>query len=56
MSTETHIQSLKSKHALLDQGLEEESQRPLPDLVLMTELKQKKLQIKDEIRRLKSDL
>lgn len=52
MSTESHIKALLSKHALLDKTLNEEEHRPLPNPALLTELKQKKLYIKDEIRRL----
>lgn len=56
MSTQSHIKALLSKHALLDKTLTDEEHRPLPDPALITELKQKKLYIKDEISRLSKGL
>lgn len=52
MAVPDYIESLRTKHAQLDQVLLEESLRPLPDQALMTQLKKQKLRIKDEIARL----
>ena len=52
MSTNNHIQSLRFRHTFLDQNLLEEEQRPRPNLLVISEIKQKKLFLKDEISRL----
>ena len=52
MGSEKHISSLKDKHAELEQAIEVENSRPLPDEMLIHELKREKLRIKDEIARL----
>ncbi|MGQ0663995.1 MAG: YdcH family protein [Pseudomonadota bacterium] len=46
------MESLKAKHAKLDHDIQEESHRPLPDSVHLTQLKREKLRIKDEISRI----
>ena len=52
MSLLDRVESLKAKHAALDAALEKESRRPAPDSVTVTELKRKKLAIKDELERI----
>ncbi len=52
MSTETHIETLRTKHIVLEQQLETEYQRPLPDLSVIQDLKKRKLRLKEEISRL----
>ncbi len=52
MTIDERINALKSKHADLEHALDEESQRPLPDFVVLTDIKRQKLRIKDEIFRL----
>ena len=52
MAVPDYIDSLRSKHAQLEQVILEESLRPLPDQALITQLKKQKLRIKDEIVRL----
>lgn len=52
MSEATHVESLKSKHAELEEAIEEENRRPQPDSVHLSELKRHKLRIKDELARL----
>ena len=47
-----HISSLKAKHAELETALETENNRPLPDPVVIAEIKKHKLRIKDEIARI----
>ena len=46
------IDSLKEQHAELEQALESEKCRPLPDLIAISDIKKHKLRIKDEIARL----
>jgi len=47
-----YVESLRSKHALLEEQIDEELHRPLPDQSILTRLKREKLRIKDEIARL----
>jgi hypothetical protein len=51
MGSGNHIASLKDKHAELENAIELENSRPLPDEMLIQELKRQKLRIKDEITR-----
>lgn len=46
-----HLTALNAKHAVLDQRIASESQRPKPDDILLRELKRQKLQIKEEMAR-----
>jgi hypothetical protein len=48
------VESLRSKHALLEQQIDDEMHRPLPDQTILTRLKREKLKIKDEIARMNS--
>jgi len=52
MGSEKHIASLQDRHAELEQAIEVENNRPLPDEMLIQELKRQKLRIKDEIARI----
>lgn len=52
MSLHEHVDSLRTKHATLEQMIDEEQHRPLPDQVTLTRLKREKLRIKEEIQRL----
>ncbi len=56
MSVESHIESLQSKHALLEKALSEEIARPSPDFYMVKDIKKQKLIIKEEIARLMHDL
>jgi len=47
-----YVESLRSKHALLEQQIDNEMHRPLPDQAVLSRLKREKLRIKDEIARL----
>ncbi len=49
MSVYEHIEALRAKHVTLKQEIDEENQRPYPDDIRITELKRRKLRIKDEI-------
>lgn len=52
MSLEDRVQALKDKHANLERLLEDEESRPLPDNVVLHDIKRQKLAIKDELARL----
>lgn len=45
----THFNVLQSKHAGLERRIAEERARPSPDEVLLTELKRRKLRLKEEL-------
>ena len=55
MSVQEHIESLRAKHAHLEQEIDDELHRPLPDQVTLQRLKKEKLKIKDEIARLNAN-
>ncbi|MCW3837727.1 YdcH family protein [Sphingomonas canadensis] len=44
-----HIEALSAKHNSLDRRISAELQRPLPDHMLIAELKKQKLRVKDEL-------
>ena len=46
---QAHIAALQTKHAGLDRRIAEETQRPLPDMALVSRLKKEKLRIKEAI-------
>ncbi len=46
-----HFTALQAKHAVLDQQIATESQRPLPDQIVLAELKRRKLRVKEELAR-----
>ena len=52
MTVEERVSALKAKHAELEQAIETENSRPLPDELLLHALKREKLRIKDEIVRI----
>jgi hypothetical protein len=52
MTMEDRVETLKARHARLEQEINDEVHRPLPDQVHVTELKRQKLKIKEEIARL----
>jgi hypothetical protein len=47
-----HVDVLKSRHAELEQILEDETGRPQPDQSIIAGLKKEKLRIKDELAQL----
>ena len=49
MQTDVTTDSLRDKHASLERAIDEESQRPYPDDIRLSELKREKLRIKDEM-------
>lgn len=55
MSLHEHVDSLRAKHARLEQRIDEEQHRPLPDSTMLIKLKREKLRLKEEIERLQDD-
>lgn len=49
MSLQEHVESLRAKHALLEQQIDEEQHRPLPDQMTLAHLKREKLRLKEAI-------
>ena len=50
-----HVSALEAKHAGLEARINEESQRPLPDMATLARLKKEKLKIKEEMSGLNGD-
>ena len=44
-----HQTPLQAKHALLERQLQSELQRPLPDALIIADLKKQKLRVKQEL-------
>lgn len=53
MPIQEHVESLRSKHARLEELIQEELHRPLPDQGVISRLKKEKLKIKEQIERLR---
>lgn len=53
MSLMSHLAELERKHRALDAEIEQELARPAQDDIKLASLKRKKLQIKDNISRIK---
>ncbi|WP_375420647.1 YdcH family protein [uncultured Sphingomonas sp.] len=45
----THQTALATKHATLDKRIDEETHRPLPDALILADLKKQKLRLKEEL-------
>ena len=54
MTTEGHIAALERRHAELERQIDDEMTHLSHDDLIIAALKRKKLEIKDELRRLKS--
>lgn len=54
MAVTAHLSELVEKHRVLDRQIEEEMARPTADDLKIAELKKRKLLLKDEIHKLKS--
>ncbi len=52
MPLQDHVESLRAKHAHLEELIDEEMHRPLPDQARLSRLKKEKLRIKEQIERL----
>ena len=50
------LELLKAEHRDLDDAILALAQRPVPDMIQLARLKKKKLQLRDEIMRLESEL
>lgn len=53
MAMETHIAELERRHEMLEREIEDAMQHPGIDTLTLTELKRRKLSLKDEIERLR---
>lgn len=49
MNAQGHLNNLVQKHKYLDQKLETESRRPMPDQSMVSQLKKEKLRLKEAI-------
>jgi hypothetical protein len=56
MGLESHIQELADKHHKLDEQIHEEMLRPHPDDLMISELKKRKLRLKEEMERLRTQV
>lgn len=54
MSIEARVQKLHEQHTQLETRIRNEVKRPNPDQLMLSELKVKKLRIKEEMERLKA--
>lgn len=55
MTMETHLAELERRHQAIEQEIEEALHHPGVDTLVLTELKRRKLSLKDEIVRLRSE-
>jgi len=55
MSLFAHIEELTEKHKAIHQQIELEMSRPLVDSLKVSELKRRKLRLKEKIEKLKSE-
>lgn len=55
MPLESHLAELERRHAALDRDIAQEWGRPGADEIKLAELKRRKLQLKDEITKLKGE-
>jgi hypothetical protein len=51
MNNPAHLDTLVEKHHALQAAIDDESHRPLPDQIRVTQLKREKLKLKEEISR-----
>jgi hypothetical protein len=56
MSLYARLDALKERHALLESRIFDEDHRPQPDSEILSRLKIEKLQIKDEMERIRTSL
>ncbi len=54
MTMETHLAELERRHEALEREIEDALQHPGIDTLTLTELKRKKLSLKDEIEKLRT--
>lgn len=53
IGVDDYLATLAARHAGLERAIEEEAGRPAPDGLSLTDLKRRKLKVKDEIARLR---
>jgi hypothetical protein len=56
MSLQTHLKELERKHKALEEAIHDAAVRPSSSDIEMLELKRRKLQLKDDIARVKANL
>jgi hypothetical protein len=56
MSLYARLDALKERHAILESRIFDEDHRPQPDTEALSRLKIEKLQIKDEMERIRTSL
>lgn len=56
MAQHADLASLEAHHATLERMIDDEVHRPMPDQAHLTELKRKKLKVKEEMAVLQGDL
>ena len=56
MSLENRIESLKTRHAVLESRIAAEDLRPMPDSEALSRLKREKLRLKEELARTRGGL
>jgi hypothetical protein len=52
---EMHLQELERRHRMLEKQIEDAMQHPGIDTLTLTELKRRKLSLKDEIEKLRTE-
>ena len=55
MTRQTHLAALEQRHEALDKEIEKELVHPARDELKLSELKRRKLQLKDEIAKLRGE-
>jgi hypothetical protein len=55
MTIQMHLQELERRHEALEREIEDAQNHPSVDSLTLTELKRRKLVLKDEIARLKAE-
>lgn len=55
MSLTSHLAELRKKHEFLSRQVEEEARNPATDSIALTEMKKRKLAIKQQIEKLSSE-
>ncbi len=53
MSLQSHLETLRERHATLETRIADEDQRPRPNAEALAKLKLEKLRLKDEMERLR---
>ena len=54
IGVDDYLATLAARHAGLERAIQEEAGRPAPDGLSLTDLKRRKLKVKDEIARLRT--